>query len=207
MPVVSRDLGRISQMVTNTRLLLGVLAKVTIPKGEKQTSLFGPHSWRHLMLWLSVNVLFSAWQCKGWLCGRLCLWITNLGQHHGQGEKNWTPPQCNGAVAAETPPVFSTPLQVCSRPALQGEEVARRAESLQGHVSYSLLWYNCEHFVMYCRYGTVMSFQTFQVKVLLACSTSGCLQRSSSSWKMYLVKVSHEKENRQTVNRHTHFNS
>lgn len=54
-------------------------------------------------------------------------------------------------------------MQVCSRPALQGEEVARRAEKLQGHVSYSLLWYNCEHFVMYCRYGAVVSFQTFQV--------------------------------------------
>ncbi|KAK2899504.1 hypothetical protein Q8A73_012633 [Channa argus] len=52
--------------------------------------------------------------------------------------------------------------KVCSRPALQDEEVARRAEKLQGHVPYSLLWYNCEHFVMYCRYGTVVSFQTFQ---------------------------------------------
>lgn len=55
--------------------------------------------------------------------------------------------------------------QVCSQPALHGEEVARRAEKLQGHMSYSLLWYNCEHFVMYCRYGTVVSFQTFQVMV------------------------------------------
>ncbi|XP_039677907.1 lecithin retinol acyltransferase-like [Perca fluviatilis] len=33
---------------------------------------------------------------------------------------------------------------------------------LQGDMSYSLLWYNCEHYVMYCRYGTVASFQTFQ---------------------------------------------
>lgn len=56
-------------------------------------------------------------------------------------------------------------LQVCGRPALQAEQVARRAESLLGNVAYSLLWYNCEHFVMYCRYGIVMSFQTFQVKV------------------------------------------
>lgn len=55
--------------------------------------------------------------------------------------------------------------QVCSQPALHGEEVARRAEKLLGHISYSLLWYNCEHFVMYCRYGTVVSFQTFQVMV------------------------------------------
>ncbi|GLD51909.1 lecithin retinol acyltransferase-like protein [Lates japonicus] len=52
----------------------------------------------------------------------------------------------------------------CSCPALQGEGVASRAEKLQGDVSYSLLWYNCEHFVMYCRYGTAMSFQTFQRK-------------------------------------------
>lgn len=56
-------------------------------------------------------------------------------------------------------------VQVCSQVALLGEEVARRAEKLQGHISYSLLWYNCEHFVMYCRYGTVVSFQTFQVRV------------------------------------------
>ncbi|CAL8241357.1 unnamed protein product [Merluccius merluccius] len=52
--------------------------------------------------------------------------------------------------------------QVCSRPPLQGEEVARRAEKLRGAVCYSLLWYNCEHYVMYCRYGTLVSFQTFQ---------------------------------------------
>lgn len=54
---------------------------------------------------------------------------------------------------------------MCSLPALHGDEVARRAEQLQGHVTYSLLWYNCERFVMYCRYGTVVSFQTFQVMV------------------------------------------
>ena len=62
-----------------------------------------------------------------------------------------------------TPHLWLSSVQVCSRPALQGEEVAMRAEKLQGDVAYSLLWYNCEHFVMYCRYGTVMSFQTFQV--------------------------------------------
>ncbi|MED6286290.1 hypothetical protein CHARACLAT_004480 [Characodon lateralis] len=78
MPIVSSDQFRIKQMVTNTRLLLGVLTKM------------------------------------------------------------------------------------CSCAALQGEQVARRAEKLLGDVAYSLLWYNCEHFVMYCRYGTVMSFQTFQ---------------------------------------------
>lgn len=54
---------------------------------------------------------------------------------------------------------------MCSRAALPGEEVAQRAEKLQGEVPYSLLWYNCEHYVMYCRYGTAMSFQTFQVKI------------------------------------------
>ncbi|XP_072513307.1 lecithin retinol acyltransferase b, tandem duplicate 2 [Salminus brasiliensis] len=52
--------------------------------------------------------------------------------------------------------------KVCSRPPLDGEEVARRAEKLLGSVDYSLLWYNCEHYVMYCRYGTSMSFQTYQ---------------------------------------------
>ncbi|XP_062372653.1 lecithin retinol acyltransferase b, tandem duplicate 2 [Sardina pilchardus] len=51
---------------------------------------------------------------------------------------------------------------VCSRQPYDGEEVGRRAEKLIGPVSYSLLWYNCEHYVMYCRYGTAMSFQTFQ---------------------------------------------
>uniref|UniRef100_A0A3Q1FK69 Lecithin retinol acyltransferase b, tandem duplicate 2 n=1 Tax=Acanthochromis polyacanthus TaxID=80966 RepID=A0A3Q1FK69_9TELE len=52
--------------------------------------------------------------------------------------------------------------RMCSRAALQEEDVACRAEKLLGNVEYSLLWYNCEHYVMYCRYGTVMSFQTFQ---------------------------------------------
>ncbi|KAJ3585426.1 hypothetical protein NHX12_014145 [Muraenolepis orangiensis] len=52
--------------------------------------------------------------------------------------------------------------QAISRPPLGGEEVARRAEQLRGSVRYSLLWYNCEHYVMYCRYGTLVSFQTSQ---------------------------------------------
>ncbi|KAM9454453.1 lecithin retinol acyltransferase b, tandem duplicate 2 [Clarias gariepinus] len=51
---------------------------------------------------------------------------------------------------------------VCGRPPLRGEEVAGRAERLLGSVSYSLLWFNCEHYVMFCRYGTSMSFQTYQ---------------------------------------------
>ncbi|CAF87512.1 unnamed protein product [Tetraodon nigroviridis] len=103
MPVVSSDKGRIAQMVTNTRLLLGVLAK----RG-------------------SVRV--------------------DSVEDFAYGSKI----------------LVNTPDKVCSRPALPGDEVARRAEQLRGHMTYSLLWYNCEHFVMYCRYGTVVSFQTFQ---------------------------------------------
>ncbi|XP_018518822.1 lecithin retinol acyltransferase b, tandem duplicate 2 [Lates calcarifer] len=103
MPVVSRDKCRIKQMVTNIRLLLGVLAK----------------------------------------CGSVRVDSVE-----------------DFAYGSEI--LINTMDKVCSCPALQGEEVARRAEKLQGDVSYSLLWYNCEHFVMYCRYGTVMSFQTFQ---------------------------------------------
>lgn len=57
--------------------------------------------------------------------------------------------------------------QVCSRPPFDGEEVARRAEKMFGSVAYSLLWYNCEHYVMFCRYGTNISFQTCQVRWLL----------------------------------------
>ncbi|XP_055012428.1 lecithin retinol acyltransferase-like isoform X2 [Boleophthalmus pectinirostris] len=53
--------------------------------------------------------------------------------------------------------------KVCSsHPPLDPETVALRAERLKGQVPYSLLWFNCEHYVMYCRYGTSMSFQTFQ---------------------------------------------
>ncbi|XP_041961766.1 lecithin retinol acyltransferase family protein [Alosa sapidissima] len=51
---------------------------------------------------------------------------------------------------------------VCSQLALDAEEVAQRAEKLLGDVAYSLLWFNCEHYVMYCRYGTAISFQTYQ---------------------------------------------
>ncbi|KAF5880144.1 lecithin retinol acyltransferase-like, partial [Clarias magur] len=46
--------------------------------------------------------------------------------------------------------------------ATDGEEVARRAERRVGHVDYSLLWNNCEHFVTSCRYGTPVSLQTDQ---------------------------------------------
>lgn len=79
------------------------------------------------------------------------------------------------------PPVSFAPLQVCGRPALQAEQVARRAESLLGHVAYSLLWYNCEHFVMYCRYGIVMSFQTFQVKVQVHAGWIECIGEFANS--------------------------
>lgn len=70
---------------------------------------------------------------------------------------------------------------MCGRPALQAEQVARRAESLLGHVAYSLLWYNCEHFVMYCRYGIVMSFQTFQVKVQVYADWIKCIREFANS--------------------------
>ncbi|XP_075941129.1 lecithin retinol acyltransferase-like [Anarhichas minor] len=103
MPVVSSDQCRIGRMVTDSRLLLGVLAKRgSVRVDSLEDFAFGAQ--------IFVNTLD----------------------------------------------------EVCSRPALQPEEVARRAEKLQGHVTYSLLWYNCEHYVMYCRYGTVMSYQTFQ---------------------------------------------
>ncbi|XP_063331265.1 lecithin retinol acyltransferase family protein [Pelmatolapia mariae] len=52
--------------------------------------------------------------------------------------------------------------KVCAQPPLDGDEVARRAEKLLGSVTYSLLWYNCEHYVMYCRYGMAISYQTYQ---------------------------------------------
>lgn len=59
--------------------------------------------------------------------------------------------------------VNSTDSMVSVQP-LNGEEVAQRAERLIGSFSYSLLWHNCEHYVMYCRYGVAFSFQTFQVR-------------------------------------------
>ncbi|XP_061626489.1 lecithin retinol acyltransferase family protein [Phyllopteryx taeniolatus] len=51
---------------------------------------------------------------------------------------------------------------VCKQPPLDADEVAGRAEKLLGAVAYSLLWYNCEHYVMYCRYGMAISYQTYQ---------------------------------------------
>ncbi|XP_069023794.1 lecithin retinol acyltransferase [Embiotoca jacksoni] len=52
--------------------------------------------------------------------------------------------------------------KVCNQPPLDGDEVGRRAEKRLGSVTYSLLWYNCEHYVMYCRYGMAISYQTYQ---------------------------------------------
>ncbi|XP_042341916.1 lecithin retinol acyltransferase a [Plectropomus leopardus] len=46
--------------------------------------------------------------------------------------------------------------------AFPNEDVAKRAEKLIGAIPYSLLWYNCEHFVTQCRYGAAASRQTEQ---------------------------------------------
>ncbi|XP_010902920.2 lecithin retinol acyltransferase b, tandem duplicate 2 [Esox lucius] len=103
LPVMSVDEGAIREMVTNSRLILGVIAKCASVRVD------------------SVE---------------------------------------DFAYGSE---IIVNPMdKVCSRPPLAGTEVARRAEKLQGSVAYSLLWYNCEHYVMYCRYGTCMSYQTFQ---------------------------------------------
>ncbi|KAF7231635.1 lecithin retinol acyltransferase b, tandem duplicate 2 [Nothobranchius furzeri] len=103
MPVISRDQSQIRLMVTNTRLILGVLVK----------------------------------------CGSIRVDSVD-----------------DFAYGAE---ILVNPMdRMCGRLALPGEEVALRAEKLLGDVSYSLLWYNCEHFVMFCRYGASTSFQTFQ---------------------------------------------
>ncbi|KAM9717628.1 lecithin retinol acyltransferase-like [Menidia menidia] len=103
MPVLSSDPLRIRQMVTNTRLILGVIAK----------------------------------------CGSVRVDSVE-----------------DFAYGSE---ILVNPMdKMSSRGALWGEAAARRAERLLGDGSYSLLWYNCEHFVMFCRYGTATSFQTFQ---------------------------------------------
>ena len=105
LPVVSADKSAIAKMVTNNRLLLGVITKQA-----------------------SVRV------------------------------------DCVDDFAFGADILVNHMDKVCSRPPLDGEEVARRAEKLLGSVEYSLLWYNCEHYVMYCRYGTSVSFQTYQVR-------------------------------------------
>ncbi|XP_059199213.1 lecithin retinol acyltransferase a [Centropristis striata] len=50
--------------------------------------------------------------------------------------------------------------RLMKNPAIPNEDVAKRAEKLIGAVPYSLLWYNCEHFATYCRYGCAASKQT-----------------------------------------------
>ncbi|XP_077462324.1 lecithin retinol acyltransferase-like [Stigmatopora argus] len=68
---------------------------------------------------------------------------------------------------------------VCKQPPLDAERVAERAEKLLGAVAYSLLWYNCEHYVMYCRYGMAISYQTYQfcttLRKIVCSRTSSCL--------------------------------
>ncbi|XP_067298181.1 lecithin retinol acyltransferase-like [Pseudorasbora parva] len=59
-----------------------------------------------------------------------------------------------------SPVLLNTMDTILRKQPLAAEEVARRAEKLIGHIPYSLLWNNCEHFVTYCRYGTAVSLQT-----------------------------------------------
>lgn len=106
LPVVSKNKSAIAKMVTNNRLLLGVITKVA-----------------------SVRV------------------------------------DCVSDFAYGSEILVNNMDKVCSQPALDGDEVARRAEKLLGSVTYSLLWYNCEHYVMYCRYGMAISYQTYQVSL------------------------------------------
>ncbi|XP_034542828.1 lecithin retinol acyltransferase family protein [Notolabrus celidotus] len=103
LPVISKDKSAISTVVTNIRLLLGVIAKIASVRVDNVSD-FG----------FGSEILVNRMD------------------------------------------------KVCSQPSLDGDEVARRAEKLMGSVTYSLLWYNCEHYVMYCRYGMAISYQTYQ---------------------------------------------
>ncbi|XP_072239922.1 lecithin retinol acyltransferase [Leuresthes tenuis] len=103
LPAVTQDKSTIAKMVTNNRLLLGVITKVA-----------------------SVRVDSVA----------------------------------DFAYGSEI--LINHMDKVCNQPPLDQDEVARRAEKLLGSVTYSLLWYNCEHYVMYCRYGMAISYQTYQ---------------------------------------------
>ncbi|KAM6940515.1 lecithin retinol acyltransferase [Xenentodon cancila] len=103
LPAISKDKAAIAKMVTNNRLLMGVLTKVA-----------------------SVRVDSVA----------------------------------DFAYGSEI--LINHMDKVCRQPPLDGDQVARRAEKLLGSVTYSLLWYNCEHYVMYCRYGMAISYQTYQ---------------------------------------------
>ncbi|XP_034443077.1 lecithin retinol acyltransferase family protein [Hippoglossus hippoglossus] len=103
LPVITRNKSAIAKMVTNNRLLLGVITKVASVRVD--------------------SVVDFAYGSE--------ILINHMDK-------------------------------VCSQPPLDGDEVARRAEKLLGSVNYSLLWYNCEHYVMYCRYGMAISYQTYQ---------------------------------------------
>ncbi|XP_037546216.1 lecithin retinol acyltransferase a [Nematolebias whitei] len=103
LPAVTKDKSAIAKMVTNHRLLLGVITKVASVRVD--------------------SVADFAYGSK--------ILINHMDK-------------------------------VCRQPPLDEEEVARRAEKLLGSVCYSLLWYNCEHYVMYCRYGIAISYQTYQ---------------------------------------------
>ncbi|CAK6972390.1 lecithin retinol acyltransferase family protein [Scomber scombrus] len=103
LPVISKNKSAIAKMVTNNRLLLGVITKVASVRVD--------------------SVADFAYGSE--------ILINNMDK-------------------------------VCSQPPLDGDEIARRAEKLLGSVTYSLLWYNCEHYVMYCRYGMAISYQTYQ---------------------------------------------
>ncbi|KAK7910102.1 hypothetical protein WMY93_014786 [Mugilogobius chulae] len=101
LPLVTADPRRVQRMVTNTRLLLGVLSKrASVRLDTVEDFAYG------------ARILLNR-------------------------------------VDAQCAP-------------LRGEESALRAEQLLGPVSYSLLWNNCEHFVMHCRYGHARSLQTEQ---------------------------------------------
>ncbi|XP_077379234.1 lecithin retinol acyltransferase-like [Festucalex cinctus] len=103
LPAVSGDKAAVAKMVTNERLLLGVLAKVASVRVDSLPDFaYGSR--------VLVNRMDG----------------------------------------------------VCKQPPLDADEVAGRAEKLLGGVAYSLLWYNCEHYVMYCRYGMAISYQTYQ---------------------------------------------
>lgn len=119
LPVVTKDKSSIAKMVTNNRLLLGVIAKAASVRVD--------------------SVVDFAYGSE--------ILINHMDR-------------------------------VCTQPALDGDEVARRAEKLLGSVTYSLLWYNCEHYVMYCRYGMAISYQTYQVELYsLRCGLERSFQR------------------------------
>ncbi|XP_069487415.1 lecithin retinol acyltransferase-like [Ambystoma mexicanum] len=108
LPVFSKDKSRIRKVVTNKRLIMGVLAKVaSIRVDTVEDFAFGAS--------ILVNHMDQSFDHKP----------------------------------------------------LPNEEVALRAEKLVGAVAYSLLWNNCEHFVTYCRYGRLVSFQTDKVCLVI----------------------------------------